>query len=322
MTDIRLGYACINMALSEGPKNQKICVNKSCVAKTFREKGINYAVELAKNNLRAVLEILKWNEKCGIRIYRMSSDMFPHLTNPEFIHKNNNFAYPLDLFDYEFNEIGKFARKHGHRLTMHPDMFCQVGAKNYEIFKKTERELAAHAEILDKINAQDPVMVVHGGGVYGDKEKTINRWIDQFAQLPLTVQNKLVIENCERQYNYIDVLRMSKSVKRPVVFDTHHHACYSEQITLLPDPSKFLHKIVKTWKNSRPKFHISEQAPDKRIGAHSNLVKVIPKYLLDLNCPIDIIIEAKYKEQATLRLYQQYFDFNDDTVPIWTIKGL
>jgi hypothetical protein len=43
----RLGYACINTVLQEDEtkkKNDRICVNRSCVQKTFIEKGIKYAI--------------------------------------------------------------------------------------------------------------------------------------------------------------------------------------------------------------------------------------------------------------------------------------
>jgi len=51
----------------------------------------------------------------------------------------------------------------------------------------------------------------------------------------------------------------------PVVFDTHHHACYDEKVGKLPHPSSFLHDVLETWyrRGIRPKFHISEQSPDK-----------------------------------------------------------
>jgi len=82
---ITLGYACINQKLRElRPRKYSICVNRTCRASTFKEKGKSHATELAKSNLSAVIKIIEWNESQSlpIRLYRMSSDMFPHLTNP------------------------------------------------------------------------------------------------------------------------------------------------------------------------------------------------------------------------------------------------
>lgn len=44
---IRLGYACINTIL----QSEKI-VNRGCIAKTFRDKGIEYAKSIAIGNLK------------------------------------------------------------------------------------------------------------------------------------------------------------------------------------------------------------------------------------------------------------------------------
>ena len=68
----------------------------------------------------------------------------------------------------------------------------------------------------------------------------------------------------------------------------------------------------------RPKFHISEQAIDKKKGAHSDYVETIPNYLLSLP-DIDIMIEAKAKEQAVLYLYGKYTSFDGK---IWKRKSM
>ena len=71
------GYACINMTLSEVPKSKRITTNRSMIKRTFKEKGIKYASELALQNVKDLIKILAWNEENNIRFYRMSSDIFP-----------------------------------------------------------------------------------------------------------------------------------------------------------------------------------------------------------------------------------------------------
>ena len=69
--------------------------------------------------------------------------------------------------------------------------------------------------------------------------------------------------------------------------------------------------ILKTWtkRNIKPKFHISEQGSGK-IGHHSDYIEIIPNYLLEIpkkyKINIDIMIEAKKKEQAIFKLYRKY----------------
>ena len=72
---MNLGYACINMTLGE--QTPKITTNRSMVKKTFAQKGLPYASELALQNVRDLFEIIKWNVKSNIKVFRVSSDIFP-----------------------------------------------------------------------------------------------------------------------------------------------------------------------------------------------------------------------------------------------------
>ena len=46
------GYACINMGFSNRPKAKRITTNRTMIKRTFKEKGIGYASELALQNVR------------------------------------------------------------------------------------------------------------------------------------------------------------------------------------------------------------------------------------------------------------------------------
>ena len=66
------------------------------------------------------------------------------------------------------------------------------------------------------------------------------------------------------------------------------------------------------WKHKRrgikPKFHISEQGSG-RCG-HHDYIETIPQSVIDIpkkmGISIDLMVEAKMKEQAILRLYEKY----------------
>ena len=70
-----------------------------------------------------------------------------------------------------------------------------------------------------------------------------------------------------------------------------------------------------TWKRKgiKPKFHVSEQGSG-RTGHHSDYIEIIPQYLLEIpdkyGVEIDIMIEAKAKEAAILKLYEKYPQLN------------
>jgi len=300
---ISLGLCCINQSLRDDKKNPVFC-NRSMIRRTFT---VEKAKELALKNVGDISKLIEWNSNNKIDHLRLSSDMFPHFTDKE------TEPYTMDFAKDELKKAGECALKHNHRITMHPGQFNQVGAKNPSIFDSTVKDLSMHADILDNMNInEDGILCVHGGGMYGDKEGTIRRWIDQFDDLPRKVKNRLAIENCEKCYCVRDCLTMAQECNIPLIYDCHHYYCYNR---LHPDEKTediedMMGEIVETWKGRSPTFHVSEQAINKRVGAHSYLVEEIPVHMLkvplDYNVKLHIELEAKGKEIAIKHLKNNY----------------
>ena len=73
----RLGYCCISLGINEGkPKRDHVSVNRTMVKRTFDSKGLAYVSELAIHNIEDCKRLLRYNLSKGIKLYRMSSDMF------------------------------------------------------------------------------------------------------------------------------------------------------------------------------------------------------------------------------------------------------
>ena len=303
---IQLGLCCMNSELRE--QKPPVFASRKMIIKSIEEKGIDSLKEKIIQNLKDVITLMEWNEKNGIKVFRLSSELFPHKSNPKVEDYSLDFAVDL------LKEIGNLSKKYNQRLTFHPGQFNVVGSPDKKSFEQTIRDLSYHADVLDIIDAgPDSVMVVHGGGVYGDKQKTIDRWCEQYYLLPENVRNRLVLENCERAFSIEDCLEVSKRIDIPVVFDTHHYECYKliHKDEEFKEPEEYIFDILDSW-NSRgikPKFHVSEQGSG-RIGHHSDYIKIVPQYLLEIpdkyGINIDIMIEAKMKEQAILDLYGKY----------------
>ena len=303
---IQLGLCCLNTTLRA--KSTPIFSSRSVQLKTFEKKGIDFLKEKILQNLKDTLILIDWNELNGIKVFRLSSDLFPHMSNSK-----------APQYDYEFakdllKEIGIKSKKYNQRLTFHPGQYNVIGTASREVFENTIRDLKYHADVLDLMNLDnDSVMVIHGGGIYGNKEKTKERWCKQYKELPENVRKRLVLENCEKNFSIEDCLDVSKEVNIPVVFDTHHFECYKllHKDQKFKDPEYYIPEILKTWgrRNIKPKFHVSEQGSGK-IGHHSDFIETIPEYLLDIPekycVEIDIMIEAKMKEQAIFKLYKKY----------------
>jgi UV DNA damage endonuclease len=302
---VKLGLCCINNELNSDKKNRIYC-NRTLIRRTFT---VDKAKDCALKNVKDIIPLVDWNVKNNIHHLRLSSDMFPHYTDRE------TEKYTMDFCDEELKRAGEHCRAVNQRITMHPGQYNQVGAKSQSVFDHTVDDLSMHAEILDRMGMDNnAVLCVHGGGLYGDKESAIRRWIEQYDDLPKSVKSRLAIENCEKCYCVRDCLEIAQATGIPLIYDTHHYSCYSilhkeEEQEPIED---MMDEIVDTWKKTSrvPVFHISEQAPDKRIGAHSDYIETLPSHLLDVvvnyDTDIHIEVEAKAKEKAIKKLMTSY----------------
>ena len=307
---IQLGLCCLNTILKK--RKPPVYASRKMIIRKIEEDGIDKLKEKIIQNLQDTLVMIDWNEENGIKVLRLSSELFPHKSNPKVVDYDFDFAKDL------LKQIGDKAKSYNHRITFHPGQYNVVGTPSEDMFQKTIWDLKYHADVLDLMGmGDDSVMVVHGGGVYGNKEETLDRWCEQFKKLPENVQKRLVLENCEKCFSIEDCLKVSKKIDIPVVFDTHHYECYN---ILHPNEkfkpaSEYIEEILDSWKrrNIKPKFHVSEQGSGK-CGHHSDYIEVIPEYLLEIpekyGVNIDIMIEAKKKELSIFKLYQKYPQLN------------
>ena len=305
---IQLGLCCMNTTL----RKKNIYSSRKIFMRIIQERGLEELKRRILLNLDDLYSMLEWNEQHGIRVFRLSSELFMHKTNPKVENYTYEFAIPL------LQKIGAYAKKHGHRLTFHPGQYNVLASPNSKYVKQTILDLQYHADVLDIMGmGPDSVMVIHGGGIYDNKQKTMERWVQNYKTLPPSIQRRLVLENCEKIFSIQDCLWIHSQTGVPIVMDTHHFTCYEKmhpQESFLP-PQDYILPVLDTWnqRNIKPKFHVSEQG-NGRIGHHSDYVESIPKYLLDIpslyHIDIDIMIEAKMKELSIFHLYEKYPQLN------------
>lgn len=299
---MNLGYACINMGFSSLPKSKRITTNRSMIKKTFMEKGLPYASELALQNIKDLRKILQWNEDNGIKFYRMSSDVFPWMSEYEFqdLPDYNEICYQLDL-------AGEYATLNGHRLTFHPGPFNVLGSPKASVADKAIKELNQHSQMMDLMGflpSHYNKINIHVGGTYGgDFEGTAERWCKAFNRLHEGTKARLTLENDDKAsmwsvkhiYDYI-----YPKVGVPIVFDYHHHRFCTGGLS----EEEALKLAVSTWKSAKPVVHLSEsrrnEQGDAKIKeqAHSDYVYTpVSNY----GCDYDMMIEAKAKELSLIR---------------------
>jgi len=295
---MKLGYACINMTLQAAGG---ITTNRGMRQKTFNERGLPYVSELALQNVKDLENIVKWNEEMGIKLFRMSSDIFPWMTFYEFEQLPD---YPM--IDVYLKNIGALAEEYGQRLTFHPSHFNALGSPNPVVVEKTIKELNAHSKIMDLMGLSATVynkINIHIAGAYGDKQATLDRWISNYHLLDDNTKMRLTVENDDKA-NMYSVKELYKGVSEqcgvPIVFDYYHHKFCTGGLS----EQEALELAIKTWpKGIVPCTHYSESRRKEHLDesikaqAHSDrITDTIKSYGLD----IDVVVEAKHKELAVL----------------------
>ncbi|KAF9567944.1 UV-endonuclease UvdE [Agrocybe pediades] len=298
----RLGYACLNTILrTKKPATEAVFCSRTCRLDSLRKNGLDWVKELGRKNVQDLLTILQWNEANNIRFFRLSSEMFPFASHGQY-------GYSLDYCADELAKAGAFAREHGHRLTTHPGQFTQLGSPKPAVVEAAIRDLEYHRQMLELLGTgPDSVMIIHGGGVYGDKVSTLERLKENLQKLPHNIRDRLVLENDEICYNAEDLLPICEELSIPLVFgpDYHHDRIFPSSIP----PKTIIERANVIWKRRgiKPKQHLSEERPgaitvmERR--AHADRCENLPE---DLPDDMDLMIEAKDKEQAVLYLHRMY----------------
>jgi UV DNA damage endonuclease len=277
-----------------GSQKPKITTNRGMIRKTFDTKGLSYVSELVIQNIQDLIEVIKWNHRNGIHFYRMSSDMFPWMSEYEFTDLPN-----FDKIKNLLSGVGVLAEKYDQRLSFHPGPFNVLCSPKEDVVIKTIRELDKHSQIMNMMGlSKTPYnkINIHVGGVYGDKQSALERWCYSFNFLSDDTKSRLTIENDDKTsaYTVNDLMYIHQQTGIPIVFDYHHHSCHSDGMS----HKDALTLAVSTWPDGIvPAVHVSEPRDDSNPRAHHDYVKnEVNTYGFD----IDIMMEAKQKELAVL----------------------
>ncbi len=307
--NLNMGYCCINTNL----RDLGIFTSRTCRLETVKQNGIGYLYKLANENIDDLAAIFRWNWKNKIYLYRMSSEMFPFASHPDF-----SDVYDFDQFSEKLSKLGDLARIYNQTLTFHPGQYNQLSSLKDSVVENSITDINIHAKILDMMGCdKDSVIVLHGGSKQDGKEKSLQRFCKNFNRLSESARNRLVLENCEMVYSIEDLLSVSIKTDIPVVIDYHHHNINPGSITncdLLYDITK---RVLEIWhkRGITPLFHLSESRKGVTTKdsitlrrAHSDYVEELPDVLLKTLqiTKINLDIEAKMKERSVLHLYNKY----------------
>ena len=248
-----IGYACINTHLSNS--KPKVTTNRTMIKRTFTEKGLPYASELALQNCKDLLTILKWNKDNGINFFRMSSDLIPWASEYKLDDLPDHWEIVSTL-----GECGKFAEDNNIRITSHPGPFNVLTSPHEHVVENCIKDLSIHGEVFDMMGlSRTPYnkINIHIGGAYGDKVSAMERFCTNFHRLPDSVKSRLTVENDDKasMYSVVDLYEgVYKVIGIPIVFDYHHHRFCDGGLS----EEDALEVAISTWVDVVPVVHYSE----------------------------------------------------------------
>jgi UV DNA damage endonuclease len=293
---MNLGYACINMTLGK----KKITTNRSMIKKTFLQRGINYTAELGLQNVKDLETIIHWNVENNIKLFRISSDMFPWASE----YGIENLPNITEITEV-MKRTGEYVKLHGVRLGCHPGPFNVLCSPNEKVVQNTIVDLENHGKVLDLLQlSHTPYnkINIHCNGTYGDKIASMQRFCDNYDRLSHSVKSRLTIENDDKasMYSVKDLMYIHERIGIPIVFDYHHHTFNTGGLT----EQEALELAMSTWPDGiTPVVHYSSSKP-KESGNPKDKPQAHADYILEeintYSHNVDVMLECKAKELALL----------------------
>lgn len=300
---VRLGYACITNCINDSISSPYT------YSEYLKDGDIDKLDRVIISNLKSLNNIIDYNIKNNIHFYRISSKIIPLATKDDV-----KFDYTNKYKSY-YDTIGKKISDSKMRVDFHPDQFCVLNSVKSDVVSNSVKIFKYHYNLLNMLNVNDKILILHVGSSTFGKENSISRFINNFNKLPIYLRKCIAIENDDKVFNVNDVLKISKVTSIPIVLDYHHHLCNKSDFSFVD--------IFNSWGNSRVKMHFSSPRNKKDYRSHNeyingddfvNFIEILKKYDKD----VDIMLEAKGKDDSLFRLvryikYKTDYEFIDDT---------
>ena len=153
-TGMKIGYPCLCTSLCTPNHVFRLAnyTNEKCL-------------EVTEQNLKCLEKILEYNAEHGFYFFRISSQTVPFASHPICTVDWVKHFSPI------LRRLGEYIKKNDFRISMHPDQFCLINAKDENIIQKSVAELNYHCQFLDEMQLDASAKIqIHVGGIYGDKK--------------------------------------------------------------------------------------------------------------------------------------------------------
>jgi len=288
--------------------------------------------DIVKHNIQSIYHLITYVSTLPepLRMVRLGSDILPAYTEPTWkrFYDDTVLAY----VEKELAVVGDLAREYDVKLSMHPGQFTVLASDNPDIVTNSIEEFEYHVDIARWMGYgkqfQDFKINVHIAGRKGPEgiKAVLPRLSDE-------ARNCITIENDEMSWGLDASLELEKDLA--LVLDIHHHWVRTgEYISPTDDRVK---RVVDSWRGVRPTMHYSLSRYDLLIGhnenvkpnmekllaegykkaklrAHSDSVwnKACNQWALEFLDVADIMVEAKHKNIASIRLFKESNLYDSD----------
>lgn len=260
------------------------------------EQQLTSLRELYADNTARLSKAIDFCTKRGIRLYRLTSGLFPQSE------EEPGFSL-LDELAGELRAIGARASERGIRIVMHPDQFVVLSSESPTVVENSINVLRRHARVLDLL--AQPRSAWAAVEIHGGKGGRPDALVAAIARLPEEVRTRIALENDEYAYSSAEILEVCSRSGIPMVFDAHHHVVH-EGLESYDDPSVADTTLAAgaTWPDpSWQLVHISNGRESFDDARHADYVDVMPSAFRSVPW---IEVEAKMKERAIARLRRRW----------------
>jgi UV DNA damage endonuclease len=287
---MRVGYPCISLADPE-LRCQRTTVLRNATGERLRA--------LIRENLHGLEALLRFNEHRGMRLFRIGNAFIPFASHPV-----NRLRW-WEEYSAHFRAVGRWVRRHGHRISFHASHFTILNSEQPEVVQAALADVEYMGRVLEAMELPpEHKIILHLGVATPTFEAAEDRLARALDSVPEAHRRRLVLENDERFYSADRAVRMSGRTGLPVVVDMLHHACNPGGWAGLP-AAALLERVFDTWRteDGPPKVHFSSQDPEKRTGAHGYWIDPaeLATFLADsaaVSRDFDLMFECKGKDLA------------------------
>lgn len=300
---MKIGFACKYVHFDGDKKVEKIFNATTTTARYLSTVDAEQKLDsVIQHNLDSTKRLVEYVSTLPnqLKMLRFTSTLLPLYSHPEY-----KSYYAVDKKEWirkHLKQIGDFCIKHNIRTSFHPGQFTALSSDKPHVVNNSIDEIEYHVDMTTMMGFVDRSQCkinVHVHGILG-----VDGFKSQLTNLSDNALKFLTVENTEYKYDLDSVLNLGDII--PIVLDLHHEKCFNGEYISFSD--KRIKDVIASWKGIRPVMHYSNSRGFENkteIRAHSDFLwdteanKIVIDYLSDF----DIMIEAKKKNLASIKFY-------------------